>query len=86
MKQGLRFILCFLLVTASGFSYAQWTQKTNFGGVARELAVGFSIGTKGYIGTGGKNGFYYQDFWEWDKQQTLGHKKQTSAEWQEKPL
>ena len=40
-------------------------QKANFGGVARQEAVGFSIGSKGYIGTGW-NGGCLQDFWEWD--------------------
>ena len=29
-----------------------WTQKADFGGTARDGAVGFSIGSKGYIGTG----------------------------------
>ena len=29
-----------------------WTQKADFGGTARLDAVGFSIGSKGYIGTG----------------------------------
>ena len=29
-----------------------WTQKADFGGTARAVAVGFSIGSKGYIGTG----------------------------------
>ena len=29
-----------------------WTQKADFGGTARYSAVGFSIGSKGYIGTG----------------------------------
>ena len=29
-----------------------WTQKADFGGTARHGAVGFSIGSKGYIGTG----------------------------------
>ena len=38
-----------------------WTQKADFGGGARSGAVGFSIGSKGYIGTGGAN-----DFWEYD--------------------
>ncbi|MBI4929183.1 MAG: T9SS type A sorting domain-containing protein [Bacteroidetes bacterium] len=40
-----------------------WTQKANFGGVPRIWAVGFSIGLKGYIGTGGT---YYQDFLEYE--------------------
>ena len=46
-----------------------WTQKANFGGVARAYAVGFSIGTKGYIGTG-RAGYpdyaHLKDFWEYD--------------------
>ena len=51
-----------------GEAYAQcntWTQKTNFGGTARRGAVGFSIGNKGYIGTG-YDGSYKKDFWEYD--------------------
>jgi len=43
-----------------------WTQKANFGGTARDGAIGFSIGTKGYIGTGW-DGACTQDFWEWDQ-------------------
>src|SRR5262249_18702426 len=43
-----------------------WTQKANFGGVARSEAFGFGIGTKGYIG-GGWNGLsFYNDFWEYN--------------------
>lgn len=42
-----------------------WTQKADFGGGARVQAVGFSIGTKGYIGSGGRIG-YNPDFWEYD--------------------
>jgi N-acetylneuraminic acid mutarotase len=44
----------------------QWTPRANFPGQARTNAVGFSIGNKGYLGTG-----YYgppcNDFWEWDQ-------------------
>ena len=40
-----------------------WTQNASFGGTVRYLAVGFSIGNKGYIGTGGN---HYNDFWEYD--------------------
>ena len=48
-----------------------WTQKADFGGALREDAVGFSIGSKGYLGTGTRNtggGTYqdYTDFWEYD--------------------
>jgi N-acetylneuraminic acid mutarotase len=44
-----------------------WTRKADFGGTARETAVGFSIDGKGYIGTGDSgNGFPFSDFWEYD--------------------
>ncbi len=44
-----------------------WTQKANFGGTARAIAAGFSIGAKGYIGTGlDDNGTDNNDFWEYD--------------------
>ncbi|MBI4726765.1 hypothetical protein HY768_06025 [candidate division TA06 bacterium] len=34
-----------------------WTRKADFPGTPRDRAVGFSIGTKGYIGTGA-SGFF----------------------------
>lgn len=43
-----------------------WTQRTSFSGTPRAGAAGFSIGTKGYIGTGW-DGFLTSDFWEWDQ-------------------
>ena len=45
-----------------------WSQKSSFPGTARLQATGFSIGTKGYIGTGqdGSSNFF-KDFWEWDQ-------------------
>jgi|GEM_PF-2524125 len=43
-----------------------WTQKADFGGAARINAVGFSIGTKGYIGTGWDGYNFLKDFWEYD--------------------
>lgn len=42
-----------------------WVQKASFPGSARIVAVGFSIGGKGYIGTG-ENGSYFREFWEFD--------------------
>jgi PKD domain-containing protein len=42
-----------------------WTQKADFGGSPRILAIGFSIGSKGYIGTGA-DGLGSSDFWEYD--------------------
>jgi N-acetylneuraminic acid mutarotase len=42
-----------------------WIQKIDFGGVARTEAVGFSIGNKGYIGSGLDSNIVPQkDFWE----------------------
>jgi len=44
-----------------------WVQKMNFPGQKRYCAVGFSIGNKGYIGTGNAKGNkIYKDFWEYD--------------------
>ncbi|MEO5674895.1 MAG: kelch repeat-containing protein, partial [Chitinophagales bacterium] len=43
-----------------------WTQKSDFGGTARYGAVGFSIGSKGYLGTGFNNSNFKKDFWEYD--------------------
>src|SRR5436190_3572863 len=62
-------ILAILLAAGLSNSHAQdtWTQKADFGGAARSGAVGFSIGSKGYIGTGADSGFVFQkDFWEYD--------------------
>ena len=44
-----------------------WLQKADFGGGLRTRAVGFSIGNKGYIGTGWSNSTYHNDIWEWDQ-------------------
>jgi N-acetylneuraminic acid mutarotase len=49
-----------------------WTQKADFGGGTRSLAVGFSIGNYGYIGTGNEsisNGIVadgQRDLWQYD--------------------
>jgi N-acetylneuraminic acid mutarotase len=44
-----------------------WIQKPDFGGVERKGAVGFSIGNKGYIGTGESEfSSALNDFWELD--------------------
>src|SRR6185503_2590366 len=47
-------------------SLDSWTQKADFGGTAREGAVGLSIGGKGYIGTGKDSSGERNDFWEYD--------------------
>jgi len=45
-----------------------WTQKATLAGTSRIEAVGFSIGNKGYIGTGRNDntGIIFKDFWEYD--------------------
>jgi len=43
-----------------------WTQKSDFGGTARRKAIGFSVGTKGYVGCGQDASGYKKDFWEYD--------------------
>jgi len=52
-----------------------WTKKANYPGNASSGAVGFSIGTKGYIGTGGNGTPYSKDFWEWDQATDAWSKK-----------
>jgi len=52
-----------------------WTKKVDFPGKARTAAVGFSIGSKGYIGTGGDGNSYSKEFWEWDPSINLWTKK-----------
>ncbi|MEO8067202.1 MAG: hypothetical protein ABI599_05880, partial [Flavobacteriales bacterium] len=51
----------------TGSAQNGWTQKADCGGGARRGAVGFSIGSKGYIGTGyAAGGGATSDFWEYD--------------------
>ncbi|MBI4930673.1 MAG: T9SS type A sorting domain-containing protein [Bacteroidetes bacterium] len=44
-----------------------WTQKADFAGTARLYSIGFSIGTKGYIGLGADTTGWAKDMWEWDQ-------------------
>lgn len=43
-----------------------WTAKATFPGAARSTAVGFTIGTKGYMGTGADYSSSYSDFYEFN--------------------
>lgn len=46
---------------------AAWVRKADISNIRRAEAVGFSIGHKGYIGTGiSTNNIYLKDFWEYD--------------------
>ena len=52
-----------------------WTQKADFGGTARYFAAGFSIGTKGYIGTGYNSSGPLKDFWEYNPTSNIWTRK-----------
>jgi hypothetical protein len=58
-------LFCFLGVNMVFATPDTWTQKADFGGTARDSAVGFSVGSKGYIGTGYDDS-RVKDFWEYD--------------------
>jgi len=51
-------------IAFSSFCQGIWTTRASFSGATRWAAVGFSIGTKGYVVTGSNNS---NDFWEWDQ-------------------
>lgn len=57
----------FFIFLYSSIAQGPWVQKADFGGISRNFAVGFSIGTKGYIGTGYDGTINQKDFWEWDQ-------------------
>lgn len=61
------FLLCAFFSQADDV----WTQKANFGGIARHRTTSFSIGNKGYMGLGHYNSgpggnIHLADFWEYD--------------------
>jgi len=63
------FLSCFLLFSfiASAQAPNTWTKKADFGGAFSQFSVGFSIGSKGYTGTGQMGSNYYTNgFWEYD--------------------
>jgi N-acetylneuraminic acid mutarotase len=67
MKRNQMIIL--VLMLQSIFSFSQWTQKTDFGGLNRFGAVCFTIGTKAYVGTGYNVPtplIGTKDFWEYN--------------------
>lgn len=43
-----------------------YTRKSSPGWTKREGAVGFAIGSKGYIGSGRNGSIYLRDFWQYD--------------------
>ncbi len=61
------FVSLMLLCSYDSYSQGTWTQKANILGAGRFWPASFSIGTKGYMGTGATGGTNYRDFWEWDQ-------------------
>lgn len=60
-------ILSALLFSLTTFSQGTWSLQTEFPDSARVFAVAFSIGDKGYFGTGQTaTGIEQKDFWEYD--------------------
>jgi N-acetylneuraminic acid mutarotase len=55
-------------VTLSAPKGDNWNRVADFGGEGRRSAVSFSIGNKGYMGTGYSpaTSSYKDDFWEYD--------------------
>jgi N-acetylneuraminic acid mutarotase len=48
---------------------ASWFQQANFPGNGRKFAVAFSIGNKGYVGSGSNGTNALADFWQYDPSQ-----------------
>src|SRR3954471_10898573 len=67
MKKSALFLYLMLSMLNATLAQGTWKQKTNFGGVIRMGAMAFSIGGKGYLGTGGNwLSAFYDDFWEYN--------------------
>lgn len=68
-KKFISFFVMFTLIATGLLAQDSWTQKANFGGGNRYATFHFSIGDKGYVGTGydGVTTYVYKsDFWEFD--------------------
>lgn len=66
IKIGL-LIVPFVYSNSMGQVTDKWTQKADYGIVARSNVVGFAIGTKAYIGCGNNGSLgNRQDFWEYN--------------------
>ncbi|MEO5674560.1 MAG: kelch repeat-containing protein, partial [Chitinophagales bacterium] len=73
MKNIFKFLIALTAVAFTSQAQDTWVQKSDFGynasnvpePSARNSAVGFSIGNKGYLGTG-EDGGPKKDFWEYD--------------------
>ncbi|OIQ35859.1 MAG: hypothetical protein BM555_03905 [Crocinitomix sp. MedPE-SWsnd] len=71
MKRLLIISIILFLAGLESHATSNWTQKANFGGIARHRTTSFSIGNKGYMGLGHYNSgpggnIHLADFWEYD--------------------
>jgi N-acetylneuraminic acid mutarotase len=72
MTKTSNYIILALVLSSLQLLADSWTQKADLPGGVRSQSVSFSIGNKGYIGTGiagrptHEGQVKYQDFWEWD--------------------
>ncbi len=72
MTKTSNYIILALVLSSLQLFADSWTQQANLPGGSRSQSVSFSIGNKGYIGTGiagrptHEGQVKYQDFWEWD--------------------
>jgi len=67
MKKNFTLLIAITTIAFRSHAQGTWTQKSDVGGTARLAGVGFSIGGKGYIGTGDSHGYgRKKDFWEYD--------------------
>ena len=77
--------LYFFVIGASGQAPNTWIQMSDVGinlpngPTGRHSAVGFSIGTKGYIGTGQDGSSLRNDFWEFDQATNVWTQKASFA-------
>lgn len=66
MKTRFLLITILLVINICAFAQDKWVRKADFGGTGRYNAVAFSIGSKGYLGTGYSSVVWHKDFWEYD--------------------
>src|ERR1039457_1783472 len=68
-------LIAIVAMSIGGYGQNTWVQKADYPGNSYVYSIGFSIGTKGYVG-GGQDPYYdAQDFWEWN---------QTTNQWTQK--
>lgn len=67
MKALFIFIFTFISIIHNPLlAQAGWEQKSDLPATGRINPISFSIGDKGYFGTGSVNSTRYNDFWEYD--------------------